>query len=292
MKISYIFNETISGLRRNAVASFSSIISITVSLLLIGLFAIFSIKISQIIEDVKRAVEFEIFLREDITPETIDEIKEKIIAFSEVDSVKFISKDDAAEIFRREFGEDINALLDFNPLPVSFKVKLKSIYNTPTKAEEVNQKLSSIEGVEKVIYRKELLRYIDTRTNLLSIAGIALGIFLAFSSLVLVSNTIKLSIYAKKKNIRTMELIGASRWYIGAPFLVGGIMQGFIGGILSAVMIYGLEKFGVRFISEDLKDFFQIPLEVYLLIILFGIVLGLLGSVIGIKKYLGESVAK
>ena len=292
MKITYIFDEALSGFRRNPVASFSSIVSITVSLLLIGLFAIFSIKISNLIENVKHAVEFDIFLHDYVDSQMREAIREKISSFEEVDSVKFISKDDAAKIFKEEFGEDINTILDFNPLPASFKVTLKSYYNTPSIAEELNQKISSIDGVEKVVYRKDLLRFIDQRANVLSIAGILLGVFLAVSSLVLVSNTIRLSIYAKKKNIRTMELIGASRLYIRAPFLVGGILQGLLGGFLAAIFIYALEKFVTPDISQELKEFFKIPTEFYFVIIIMGIALGLIGSGIAIKRYIGESFSK
>ena len=292
VKISYIFREGVAGFRRAALASISSVITITISLLLISIFCIISAKTSSLVENVRRAVEFEAFLEDSISPEQKTEIEQRISALDEIEKVEYVSKEDAARIFKEEFGEDINAVLDFNPLPSSFKITIKDEYNTPERAEELKLKLSEFSGIDHIAYRKDLLEFLDARAKILSKVSLALGILLAAAAVYFVASTIRLTIHEKRKNIQTMELVGASSWFVRMPFFIGGILQGFAGGLLAAVLLYGLTVWGAGFVSHELAGFFTVSLQFYLLIVCAGICLGSLGSLIAVKRFLVKSKGK
>ena len=168
MSLLYAIKEGVTGFRRAKLAAVGSIITITLSLLLVGLFYVVSINTSRIVETVRERVEMEAFLQESIGQQRIDDIRQRIAAIDGVDLVQFVSKDDAAQTFKTEFGEDINHVLDFNPLPPSFKIFLKDSYRTSDKAAEIQQQVKAISGVDDVVYRKEMLGFIDQQTRTLN----------------------------------------------------------------------------------------------------------------------------
>jgi cell division transport system permease protein len=292
VKTSYIFREGFAGFRRSVFASISCIITITISLLLISVFFIISAKTSSVVESVRRAVEFEVFLKDSISPEQKTEIEGRISALEEVEKVEYVSKEDAARIFEKEFGENIDAVLDFNPLPPSFKIAVRDEYNTPEKAEALKIKLSEIEGVDQVTYRKDLLEFLDTRAKVLSRVSLVLGILLSAAAVYFVASTVRLTIHDKRKNIHAMELVGASSLFIRMPFFIGGILQGFLGGLLAAVLLYGLTVWGAGFLSYELVGFFTVSIRFYLLVVCAGICMGALGSAVGIRRFSGKSKGK
>jgi len=290
MSFIYVLKEGATGFRRAKLAAAGSITTITISLLLVGLFYQISTNITRLVESVRQKVELEAFLEEPLSKQRINDIQSQLIAIEGVERVQWISKDDAALIFKKEFGEDINNVLDFNPLPPSFKIFLKEGYRTPARAEDVHKKIMEIKGVENIAYRKELLEFLDQRTKILSAVGLALGILLAASAIFLVSNTIRLTIDAKRKSVQTMKLVGASRWFVRAPFIIEGILQGLAGGLTASGIIYYLTSFAARFISPEVADFLSIDFWFYGIVILAGMFLGFFGSAISVRRFIGETV--
>ena len=291
MSVGYIIKESLSGFGRAKLAAIGSVITISISLILLGLFYVVSTNTARFIESVRQKVELEAFLEEPITPEEINEIQKQMIAIEGIDSVRFISKEEAAKIFKEEFGEDINNILDFNPLPPSFKIILKEGYRTPQRANEIHAKVVGIKGVENIAYRKELLEFLDQRVKNFYTIAFAVGILLAVSAIFLVSNTIRLTIYAKKKSIQTMKLVGASRWFIRAPFLIEGVVQGLIGGIIASGLIYYLVSIAVGFVSNEILDFFIVKSVFYIALVVAGILLGFFGSIVSVRRFIRETIA-
>lgn len=290
MSIFYIIKEGLGGFRRAKLAAISSVVTITISLLFLGMFYVISENTSRIIDELRAKVEMEAFLEEPISRQRIEEIRKHILQLDGVEKVRFISKDEAAKIFQQEFGEDINKILDFNPLPPSFKIFLKQTHQTIQKADIVQKKIQSIDGVGKVVYRRELLEFIEQRTTTLYTLGIGLGTILGISAIFLVSNTIRLAIYAKRKIIQTMKLVGASRAFIRAPFIIEGILQGLIGGVIAMSILYYLITFATELVSKELAQFISVDIEFYGIGILLGCFLGFLGSTIAVRKFIGETV--
>jgi cell division transport system permease protein len=274
MNILYAIKEGIGGFRRATFAAIGSIITITLSLLLVGLFAVISINTARLVEQVRERVEMEAFLTDPITQERIDDIQKHIALLNGVERVQFVSKDEAAQTFKSEFGEDINRVLDFNPLPPSFKIYLRDEYRTSERAEELQHQIKAINGVDDVVYRKEMLGFIDQQTQTLNYVGLALGILIP----------------AKRKAIQTMKLGGATRWFVRAPFLVEGLLQGLIGGLIAAGIIYYLLATAAGLVSDQIADLMTIDARFYGLIVLAGIALGLFGSAISVRRNIGETI--
>jgi cell division transport system permease protein len=290
MSFFYIVKEGFAGFSRAKLAAVGSSITITISLLLVGLFYVISTNTSRLVESVRQKVELEAFLEEPVSRQRINEIQQQITSIDGIDKAQFVSKDEAAKIFKQEFGEDINNVLDFNPLPPSFKIFLKEGYRTPEKADEIHKKVMEIKGVENITYRKELLEFLDQRARMLYYVGLALGIIFGISAIFLVSNTIRLTIYAKRKSVQTMKLVGASRWFVRAPFLIEGIIQGLIGGIIASAIIYYLLTFATGLISSEIAQFVQVETLFYLAVIIAGMFLGFFGSAISVRRFIGETV--
>jgi cell division transport system permease protein len=292
VKISFIFREGVAGFRRSILTSVSSVITITVSLLLISVFFIISEKTSSIVESVRHAVEFEVFLDDSISSDKKNEIENRIVAMEEVDKVEFVSKEEAARIFKEEFGEDVGEVLDFNPLPPSFKITLKDKYNVPEKAEALKFKLSELEGVDHVAYRKDLLEFLDARAKILSKISLILGILLAAAAIYFIASTIRLTIHEKRGNIHTMELVGASHWFVRLPFLIAGVIQGLIAGLLADILLYGLTVWGAGFVSNELAGFFTLSVEFYLIVVAAGICVGGFGSILAVRIFFNKTQDK
>lgn len=286
MSMSYTLRESLSGFRRTKISSTLSIMTVCIALLLLGLFAVVTIHAERFLEQLRNRVELEAFLSEPITAVAIDSLGQALASLPEIDSVTYVSKADAAEIFRKEFGEDIRTVLDFNPLPPSFKIYLKEGYKTSTRLEVVASRLRSMREVENVEYRKAMLEVIDQRAGIVHTVTLGLGVLVGLSAIILVSNTIRLAIYAKRKLIRTMELVGATRSFIRLPFLLEGILQGILGGMLAAGILYVIIAFALKLLSADLAAFVRMEPAFYAAIIGAGGTLGFIGSIISVTRFI------
>ena len=290
MSWSYAVRDGIAGFRRAKIAAIGSIITITIALLLLGVFYVISINTSRIIQNLRAKVELEAFLEEPVSRQRTGEIQTQIQHIDGIDSVRLISKEEAARIFKLEFGEDIGRVLDFNPLPPSIKIYMNEEFRSTETVAAINKKIQSIKGVGNTIYRRDLLEFLDRRTKTLFLIGLALGVLLGLCAIFLVSNTIRLTIYAKRKAIETMKLVGATRGFIRTPFLVEGVAQGVSGGIIAALILYYIVNSIAGVISSDLAGFVRIDFTFYLIVIIVGALLGYIGSFISVRRFIGEKV--
>lgn len=290
MNIPYILKESISGFKRAKLATITSISTITISLLLIGIFLIISKNTTRIVDLIRSGVEIEAFLEEPISNYRLNEIKNILLSVEGIDSVKYISKDQAAKIFKEDFGEDIQNVLGFNPLPPSFKIYLNNKYKNLELSTEIHNKIKNINGIDEVVFRKDIIEFLDKRTKTINTLGLILGIVVGLSAIFLVSNTIRLTIYSKRKIIQTMKLVGATKWFIRLPFLLEGMIQGIVGGIISSIILFTLINTISKYITLDLSQYIFVDIFIYIFITCAGIVLGLLGSIISVSRFIGESV--
>lgn len=286
MSLSYTLRESVSGFKRTKLSSIVSILTICISLLLLGLFAVVSLHASRFIESLRDKIELEAFLQEPINDEAVAELQRTIAALDGVKKVTFVSKEEAAQIFKKEFGEEITSVLDFNPLPPSFKIGIKDGYKTVARVEAIFAKLARMNGIESVAYRKTLLELIDQRTQSIHNIMLALGIVISLSAVFLVSNTIRLAIYAKRKIVRTMELVGATSMFIRLPFLLEGVIQGVLGGLLASGVLYLLLEKALRWVSAEFSAYVHMDPVFYAAVVVAGTVLGLLGSVISVTRFI------
>ena len=290
MHIGYLLKEGISGFRRAKLSMFAAIFTISISLLLLSFFTILLINANSVIEGLRDRVELEVFLGDHVAKTETDALQAQIATLIGVEEVHYVSKDEAAQIFQQEFGEDISKVLDFNPLPASFKVRLQDGFRTTAGAESVYVAAKDMKGVEDVIYRKSLLEMLDKRAQTFLWLALGIGTFVAISAIFLVANTIRLAIYAKRKIIQTMKLIGATRMFIRIPFLLEGLLQGLIGGALAAAIVYAAFEYIEQFVSLQLSDLVAVDQTTYGVIIGVGCLLGILGSILSIRRFIGETV--
>jgi cell division transport system permease protein len=286
-----VLKEGFSGFKRAKLSMFAAVFTICVSLLLLSFFAILFLNANSVVNSLREKVEMEAFLNDQLSNDQITEVKGLVEMLDGVREVHYVSKEEAAKIFLQEFGEDIFKILNFNPLPASLKIFLKEGYKTAKHAESIVQQIKSLKGVDDVIYRKQLLEMLDERAKLFLWITFGIGIFITLSSVILVANTIRLAIYAKRKIIQTMKLIGATRGFIRLPFLLEGFLQGLLGGLIAAGIVFVLFNFLEQWLTVSLSQFVYVQPYYYSIIVGVGCVLGLFGSMISVRRFISEGVS-
>jgi cell division transport system permease protein len=282
----YVLREGFSGFKRAKLSTTISIITISISLILLGTFAIIFANLHELADALKREVQIEVFLADDVTDAQRTRMTQNISNQAGVENITYISKEDAAEIFKQDFGEDISSVLDFNPLPASLRVSLHPDYVQADSIAAIVAFLEGLEETESTRYHQSLLEILTDRIQTVLVISVGIGLLLAISAIFLVSNTIRLTIYAKRKLIQTMKLVGATRGFIRKPFLLEGFVQGLCGGFLAAIFIYLILFFIRTNFSEHLFVLDEYKLYFYGAVLLTGSILGLLGSAVSIRRFL------
>ena len=286
MSLSYLLAESVSGFKRTKLSSVVSIMTICIALLLLGVFMVVTTNAARFVDVLRTKVELEAFLREPMSPVEVDSLRSAVRAIDGVASVTYVSKAEAAKIFKEEFGEDVLDVLAFNPLPPSLRINLAPGAITASGTRAVSDRVAAMAGVDTVIYRRALIELIDRRAEQFNSVTLGLGLLIGLSAILLVSNTIRLAIYAKRKLIRTMELVGATWSFIRLPFLLEGVIQGALGGAVAAATLYlALDRL-LPALSQEIAGYVQVRPGFYLLILLAGLALGLVGSVISVVRFI------
>lgn len=241
MSLSYIIKEGVAGFKRARLASLTSIFSLFVAVLLLGVLARVSYNAYEVVQSLKKAIDVEVFLQ-DLDDRTTGELKTKLQKQPLVQEVTYISKDSAASIFKREFGSGASSLAELKFLPASFKLKIKPGADIQ-RIDSLVTAISNFRGIDEVEFNQELLELIQTRFKTFAVAGSGLALLILLASLILVFNTIRLTIYAKRGLIKAMKLVGATNSFIRRPFVVEGVIQGLIAGILAIVVVYGIFQY-------------------------------------------------
>lgn len=252
MSISYVIKEGIAGFRRARLASFTAIFSLFIAVLLLGMLARVSWNAYEVAQGLKQSIDVEVYLH-DLDDRTTDELRLRLEREPIVEELSYISRDSAAAIFRQEFGSEGSSLADLQFLPASFRLMI----DADAQVEQVDSLVSEIEsyrGVDEVEFNQQLLQLMQMRFRTVGMAGGGVGLLILFAALTLVFNTIRLTIYAKRGLIRAMKLVGATNGFIRRPFVVEGLIQGAVAGLLAvgvmivlfqAVIPHYIPQFGV-----------------------------------------------
>ncbi len=291
MSARYIIEESLAGFRRNRMSMSITIFTVGIALLLLGVFALITQNFSQLVDSIKDRVELEVFLKDSDQGTAHSRIGAQIRKIQGVAEVSYISKEQAVSIFEKEIGEQFWDILDYNPLPASYRVKVMPNSHTPEIISALAGTIRAIPGVESVVYRKQFLTLIDRRARVFQTATLFIGLVLGLSAMILVANTIRLTIYAKRDMITTMKLVGATPMFIRLPFLLEGGLQGMIGGVLASLLIGTLFSFFLQPISEDLLIHIEVTPLFYGALVLTGLFLGFIGSALSIGRFLREALA-
>lgn len=236
MSIGYVIKEGIAGLKRARLASFTSTFSLFVAVLLLGTLARVAYNAYEVAQSLQKSIDVEVFL-EDLDQRTIDELGNNLSDQEMVEDVAYISKDSAAAIFKEEFGSGGSSLADLKFLPASFKLKISPDADI-RQVDSLVAAIGEYRGVDEVEFNQQLLDLMQTRFRTVAIAGSGLGILILLVSLILVFNTIRLTIYAKRGLIKAMKLVGATNSFIRRPFVVEGVIQGLAAGTLATALTF------------------------------------------------------
>jgi cell division transport system permease protein len=288
MNIPYTLREGIASFRRAKFSTFASTSAIVVTLALIGAFGLLGYHADGVTDWLKQEVgEIEVFLT-DAGEQRAPVIQTQISQHPAVDSVAFISRQQAEAIFQEEFGEDAALFIGESFLPPSIKVHVKPEFATVEQLSGLVSFAYEQPGVEEVIFNRPLLARVQENLRAFTLIAVTIAIVVILASLFLVSNTIRLSIYARRLLIRTMKLVGATDAFIQRPFLVEGMIQGLIGGVIASAIVLFLNSFLLDYIS-----LLQIrrwpggtPVLSVLALLAVGIFIGWLGSRVATRRFI------
>jgi len=294
----YFFSETFTSLKRNFFMGFTAITTVAITLFIVGFFAIIVYDVQGIISSIKSDVELAVYLEDNISEELKEYIEQYIISWEETDSVRYISKEQALERFKKQNeGSDILKEIEGNPLPASFEITL----NNPEKIDRVALRFydkdgNCIEGVDEVIYGRNYVNTLFSITAIIGTIAFLIIIALLLAAVVLIFNTIRLSIYARRKEIEVMKLVGATNWFVRIPFLFEGFFEGFAGSVVSIILLYFINKFLWIRVERVIVDTMRIKelaivgsgnviSYTYIGVVVLGGLVGLLSSAIALRRY-------
>jgi len=293
----YYLKQGINNITRNASLSFASIVSIAAALFVLGAILSVVFNLNHIVRGIESKMEVTLFLESGATLEEISNIEKTINSWNGIVYVDFISRHDALAAWKIELGDQGRLLEGYthenNPLPDYFIVRT----GKPEYVDGIVSNAQTLESVEKVSYSKHVVEFIERLAGLLRFAGIVLVVMLLFISTIIMSNTIRATVFSRKKEIGIMKYIGATDWFIRWPFIVEGLMLGLMGALLSAVLVLGayyilyyyshgmlLQEFNIDFLS--LLGMAEIAYPLLAIFISLGTSIGITASALSLKKHL------
>ncbi|MDO6391160.1 permease-like cell division protein FtsX [Pontibacter sp. BT731] len=273
------------------------VFSISLALFVIGLFGTLLIHASKLSDIVKESIEMQVYLDRNLTQVQLDRLQKTLAAKEYVGykgdtaQVRFLSKEEGAKAFLEETGEDFTAFLGDNPLRDTYVLRINAESSSSAQLKGIKNDIEGIEGVYEVQYVESLIESINSNIQKISMLLLGFAGILVLVVIILINNTIKLALYSQRFLIRSMQLVGATSFFIQRPFLNRAAFQGIISGIIASVLLFALMQYAYREITELslLKDEEQLYMLMIALIVL-GAVIGFLSSYRAVRKYLRLSL--
>lgn len=289
----YTLKQAFLQVFRNRNMSIASIFAITAMLLILSIFFILVININTAAETIQQDYDsIEIYLQDETTREQADEIINDLDGREGVDDVYYKTKDEAMNEFRQRWGENAYLLdsLEENPLPNSIVIMISDLES----ADQIAQQAATYDGIEDVKFYKDTVDKLLSATRYIQIAAIIVMVFLIIVSIVVVSNTIKLTVFNRASEISIMKYVGATNWFIRGPFLAEGIIIGIISAGISiglSALVYDkiIDVVGNQLLSVMSMPMVPVGFLVYNFVWIFlalGISIGACGSIISMRKFL------
>lgn len=278
----YCLKEAFDGLTRAKLAALIAALTMAGALVLMGLFALAAHNFVEIAGSLRSRIELEIFVDNARDESGIQKLRRQIETVPGVAKVKYVSRQEATEIFRKEFGDGFIDLLASNPLPPSFQVALQKSHQHSLAAQQLASRLRALDGVDEVVYRRDFVQQVERYIDFAMLAGLVIGLVVCLGSLFVVINHVRLVAYAKRRTIETMQLVGATRFFVATPLLLQGLFQGIAGSALAWAFFYLLQKF----LLSSYPEIIRFPSYFMPALAGFGILLGLVAAYLGVKRYI------
>ena len=295
MRAAFFVKEAFRSLSRNAAPSLAATITVLLTALVLGIFIPIVQATTGSANEVRNRVLVDVFIDNRATNTEVEELRAEIAAIPNVKSVEFVSKEEALKEEQKERGE-LYELLGRNPLPDSFRIspddpdEVESIADRLAPADAQGTRQPQLAAIDEVKYREDETDKILSVTNLVKWLGGGLALLLVFASIALVANTIRLSIFARRREVEVMKLVGATNWFIRWAFVIEGVIVGAMGGVL-AILLLTIAKETVvdplsdRFALIAAPDTIDFPLLIVVLL-LSCIAVSALGSGVTLRRFL------
>ncbi|MBQ3853293.1 MAG: permease-like cell division protein FtsX [Anaerovibrio sp.] len=293
MKIStleYFVREVFNSLKRNNWMSVASVGTVAVSLFIFGMFLMLVMNMNKMVESLESQVQIKVYLKDNFSRDDARALEVDLKNMQGVEKVTFVPKEEAMEKFKERLGDQktlLEALDDTNPLPDSFEVMLIQPELVKTAAEAIEK----YEGVEAAKYGQDVMEHLFDITRLIRIFGFALMFVLALATLFIIANTIRLTVFARRKEIAIMKYVGATDWFIRWPFVLEGMVMGLFGSLIASIILRFSYAGITAKIYSTLAFFPLIPEYPFLdyvtcVVMLGGMIMGAIGSAVSIKRFL------
>ena len=286
-------SEKSSNKRRVAGSYFMSLMSITLVLFLLGVFALLMMHAQKLSNHFRENIGFEIVMNSNVKEASILKLQKELDAMPAVKSTEYITKEEAIRRLSDDLGEDFLQWLgnEENPLLPSIDVHFNAEYANPDSLSMIEQQLLKSKEIKEIYYQKSLVDLINQNVNRIGMVLMVISLILLIIAITLIRNTIRLSIYSKRFLVRSMQLVGATPAFIRRPFIRSGVSQGFFGALLANLLLAGLLFALTKRIPElSFVQDFRIVVGIFVGIIILGLLLGGLSTRLALRKYLHANV--
>jgi len=261
--------------RKIRTSHFSTVISITLVLFMLGLLGLLLLNTKKLSDYAKENIGFSIMIKEGVKEAEIMAFLKRLDTEEYVKSTEYIPKEKAALELKKELGEDFIGFLGYNPLLPTIDLRLKAEYASLESVKKLEKKLLANPEVKEVFYQKDLLEMVNQNMERISLIILGFSAVLMIIAIALINNTIRLSVYSRRFVISTMQLVGATRSFIRRPFIRNGIIDGFIG----AIAAIGLLMLVIYFLFQEIPELIQmVDLRLYITLLVTILILGILIS--------------
>lgn len=288
--LGYFWKETFYSLFRNKFMAVASVLTVTLSMFILGVFLCAVLNINHMATYLENQVEMTVYLKDGLNTEQVMAVGKKLKALPDLKEIKFTNKDQAMAEFKQRLG-DRQGILDAingNPLPSSYSTS----FATPASLKNAVSIVTQYPEVDSVQYGQDIIEQLYKVAQVIRIGGIILIVFLAGAELFIISNTIRLTVFARRREIQIMKYVGATNGFIRWPFIFEGMIIGFIGSGLSAFILWeGYKVVLMEMAQAGLVFIPMIPLWPFIgymtvMLLAAGIIIGILGSTISLRKYM------
>jgi cell division transport system permease protein len=291
----HLVSETFLNFRRGGWGVVASVGAITIAFLIAGIFLLLTLNLSAVVDRWAEDFQVVIFLHDNITKEQQVLVRKRLDGELAVREVIYVSKKQALAKFRKQTRGQESLLegMKTNPLPASFELRIREKYQTANSLGQLAASLKRMEGVEDVLYGQEWVERLTSVVEVMKIVGIVIGGVLGLASLFIVSNTIRMAVYARAQEIEIMRLVGATRTYVQIPLILEGTLQGGLGAALALGLLYVLFRAtlwqlgtsaSIIFSGPELAQFLET--EYRMAMIGIGVFLGGVASLVAVRRFL------
>lgn len=289
--VKYFFKDSFKSIVRNKTLSMASVATVAATFFIFGIVSLVIVNVNKAVDELGSKVEARVYLKDDIKKEELEKLEKALKATPGVVEVRLESKDQALDNVKNQLDDTEKSLMagfdKKNPFPSSYIVRVKN----PESIDNVVKKIDGLSGIEKVKDARDLISQVTKITNSVTIAGLIGSVVFILVSLFLIGNTIKITVFSRKREIGIMKYVGATDWFIRWPFIIEGVILGVIGALLSILIVfcaYALlqSKSANAFLGFSLISSSYIFKVLIWEFILGGILIGSIGSILSMRKFL------